>query len=99
MASLNSAISLTQRNSISVLVTQDLNFNVPRALTVFFNVHGSIAKGRTRLRTNSVKRSLELLGVIDDMNSSSTTTSGCLKDDGISNFSSLFERCIDVWNR
>ena len=60
MATLNGAVALAQPDAVAVLIGQDLDLHVARALDGAFQVHGSVAERGAGLAHRLAERSFEV---------------------------------------
>ncbi len=55
MPPLNGTLTLSQMNDVAVTIGNNLNFNVPRLVDVFFEEHSLVAKSRTRFAAGAAE--------------------------------------------
>ena len=76
MATLHAAFALTKVNRPSVLVGEDLDFNVLGTGQQSLDVHPSVAEGGDRLSTCSGGRLVEFRGVVNGPHAFSAAAAG-----------------------
>lgn len=81
MATLDGAVTLEQVDAVALSVSEQLNFDVPRALEESLDEDSTIAERGLGLADCTLERILEFLLVADDTHSTSSTSHSGLDDD------------------
>ena len=77
---------------ISVMIAKNLHFQVPCSRQVFFQEHGSIAKGRLRLALSFFELRIELRRVPHHAHPAASATHGRFHNDRVTHFFRNFLR-------
>ena len=80
---LNGAFAFPHVDVITVLISEDLNLDVPGLVNRFFDVDAVITKGRKRLAPGTGQSGLQFLSVFRQPHALATTAHGGLHHDGI----------------
>src|ERR1043166_2415157 len=80
MPSLNRALTLTQADNISILISQNLELNMPRPLDELLHIQIAIAKRCRRFRRRLLKQTRQLRLAPDNTHPAPATTSRSLHD-------------------
>lgn len=92
MSSLDSAIPLIHVHIVSMLVSEDLHFNMPWMLNILFDNHVVVIKTLHGFSLCCIKLIHELSLVSDNPHAFSTTTERCLEHDREADFARLLEQ-------
>lgn len=82
VAALNGAVTLVQMDNVAVVVTEQLDLDVLRAVEETLNEDSTVAESRLGLGCSSLEGLLEALGFADDSHTTATTSVGSLDNDG-----------------
>src|SRR3954453_17076183 len=85
MPPLNRALAFAEINTLTVLVSHHLNFNVPRTLDVTFDVNVTIFEGGGGFGRSCLQRMAELIFRVNDAHAAPATTTRGLNYDGVAN--------------
>ena len=95
MSSLDSAVTLMHVDIVTMLVSEDLHFNMSGMLNVLLDNHVIVIESFHGFSFSCIELVLELSLVSDDSHSFTTTTKRCLEHDGEANFARLLEQ--ELW--
>ena len=85
VATLHRAIALKQINVIALAVAKDLDLNVARALHVFFNQHGAVAKAAYGLALAAGQGGGKVAGRLDNAHALAATARAGFDQHGVAN--------------
>src|SRR5262245_61084865 len=83
MTALQGAIALAEMNGPALAVAQHLNFDMPRALEIFFDIHGVIAKCGFGLRARRREREWKLAWVAGNLHPAAAAARGRLDENRV----------------
>ena len=84
MSSLDGAVALEEVDNVSIVIAHDLNLDVLRPLKIFLEEYGAVAECSLSLALCCCNTLNQLLLVVGNSHTASTTAGSCLYDDRIS---------------
>src|SRR5262245_51716404 len=99
MATLDGALALAQMDDVTVMVSDDLELDVPRALEVVLDVHIAVAEGGFCFSLRGPQGMSQLASVADNAHAATSPTGDGLDDDRKPDVLDDFERMLFVGDR
>ena len=84
LASLHGAVAFPEVDDVAVLVTEDLDLNVPRVINEFLDIDGAIAKSGLGFLAGGLDTRDERAVIVSDAHTPSAASSCGLDHDGVS---------------
>ena len=91
VTTLNGTIALTQMTNFSVLISSDLDFDVTWVFDVFLHVQTIVSEGCTGFLLRTMPCWFYFFVFPNDAHTTTTTTSSCLHDNGVTDFIGDFD--------
>ncbi len=83
MTALNGTVAFVKMQQVTVLIGEDLDFQVPRARQIFFQENGRIAEGGARLTLGFFQKRIELRGITNNAHAAAAAAHRRFHNDGI----------------
>src|SRR5690606_29119198 len=98
VATLHGAVAFAEVDDVAVLVAEDLELDVARALQVLLDVDAAVTEGAERLGAGELEAAGEVVGVLGDAHALAAAAGGGLDDDREAHLHGDLERLVDVFD-
>ena len=96
MLALYGTLSFAKMDNVSVLVAQNLKFNMFWVLNIFFDEHRWIVESLFSFAACKVEHLFHLIGMFYNTHASATTARSCLDDNRVANFCCMLKSFVLV---
>ena len=96
MATLNGAVALMKVDDVTLLIADDLYFDVFGTTDIALEKDGVVAEGATRLALGFVEEWNQIFGIFDHAHAATTATEGCLNNERKSDFLGRLDRFFAI---